>query len=88
MSINWIEFTPFASLFGGIAIGVAALFMWLLLGRIMGVSGILGQAVAGEGAGQNGWRVAFIIGVVGAPFGFMLVAGDFTSRMVASPVGL
>ena len=49
MSINWIEFTPFASLFGGIAIGVAALFMWLLLGRIMGVSGILGQAVAGEG---------------------------------------
>ena len=88
MSINWIEFTPFASLFGGIAIGVAALFMWLLLGRIMGVSGILGQAVAGEGAGQNGWRLAFIIGVVGAPFGYVLVAGDFTSRMVASPVGL
>ena len=88
MSINWIEFTPFASLFGGIAIGVAALVMWLLLGRIMGVSGILGQAVAGEGAGQNGWRVAFIIGVVSAPFGYVLVAGDFTSRMVAPPVGL
>jgi uncharacterized membrane protein YedE/YeeE len=88
MTINWIEFTPFASLFGGVAIGLAALAMWLLLGRIMGVSGILGQLVAGEGTGQNGWRLAFIIGVVAAPAGYVLMVGEFTSRMVASPAGL
>ena len=88
MTINWMEFTPLASLAGGVAIGLAALGMWLLVGRIMGVSGILGQAIAGEGAGQNSWRLAFIAGVVVAPAGYVLLVGEFTSRMVTSPAGL
>lgn len=88
MTINWIEFTPLASLAGGVAIGFAALGMWLLLGRIMGVSGILGQAIAGEGIGDNGWRLAFILGVLVAPVGYVFMVGEFTSRMVTSPTGL
>ena len=52
MDINWTEFTPLASLAGGVLIGLSALMLWLLQGRIMGVSGILGQWIKGEGSGS------------------------------------
>ena len=41
MEIAWAEFTPVASFAGGAMIGVAALFLMLLNGRVMGMSGIL-----------------------------------------------
>ena len=41
MEIAWAEFTPVASFGGGAMIGVAALFLMLLNGCIMGMSGIL-----------------------------------------------
>ena len=41
MEIVWAAFTPVASFGGGAMIGVAALFLMLLNGRIMGMSGIL-----------------------------------------------
>ena len=47
-----IEFTPVSATVGGLTIGLAAGFLLLLRGRIAGVSGILGSALAqplGEG---------------------------------------
>ncbi len=88
MEINWAEFTPIASLLGGVAIGISALLLWVLHGRIMGVSGILGQLLGGEGAGQNNWRLGFVLGVVLAPLGYLALIGDFASYMVASPTAL
>ena len=57
-------FDPVSALVGGGLIGLAAVLLMLLNGRIAGVSGILGEALAGE---DRGWRLAFLIGLIAAP---------------------
>jgi uncharacterized membrane protein YedE/YeeE len=44
-------------------IGAGAAMLLLLNGKIAGISGILGNTVRGV-FGANGWRVAFLIGLV------------------------
>ena len=66
MQIDWAHFTPWASLAGGILIGVAAGMFLLLNGRIAGVSGILGGLLRPARA-DIGWRAAFLAGLVFAP---------------------
>jgi uncharacterized protein len=48
---------------GGSLIGVAAVMMMGLKGRISGVSGILSGSLT-EPAGERLWRVLFIIGII------------------------
>ncbi len=60
-----VNFTPISALAGGAIIGLAAAAMWWLLGRISGVSGILGNALSARGS-DLGWRVAFIGGLLSA----------------------
>lgn len=67
MTIDWNSFTPLASLTGGMIIGIAASMFVLLNGRIAGISGVLGGLVCPV-RGDVAWRVAFIAGLVGAPF--------------------
>ena len=62
MTIDWSHFTPWMSLAGGLLIGVAAALLVLLNGRIAGISGILGNVLQGS-IGEQGWRIAFVIGV-------------------------
>ncbi|AHV94125.1 hypothetical protein D554_0700 [Bordetella holmesii 30539] len=45
MSIAWQSFTPGTALAGGVLIGAAAALLMATLGRIAGVSGILGALV-------------------------------------------
>ncbi|MEM1298017.1 MAG: YeeE/YedE thiosulfate transporter family protein [Pseudomonadota bacterium] len=52
---------------GGLTIGVAAAMYLLINGRIMGASGILGGLLAWEGHRSPYERLAFIVGLVGAP---------------------
>ncbi len=52
---------------GGVLIGLAAAWLWLGYGRIMGVSGILGGAVSGPGK-DRAWRTYFVIGVLLSPW--------------------
>lgn len=66
MSIDWSQFTPWASLAGGIFIGLAAALFVLLNGRVLGISGILGGLVKPR-AGDAGWRLSFIVGLLAAP---------------------
>lgn len=73
MSVDWSHFTPWTSLIGGVAIGIAAAILVLLNGRIAGVSGILGGLLA-PSRGDIGWRVAFIGGLVFAPAVYQLAA--------------
>ena len=73
MEIAWAEFTPVASFGGGAMIGVAALFLMLLNGRIMGMSGILSGLLVK--LPDWPWRLAFVIGVIAGPFIFMAVTG-------------
>ncbi len=56
-------FTPASALAGGALIGLAAVLLMRLNGRIAGISGILGGALNGA-AGDRAWRVAFIAGLV------------------------
>ena len=71
MEIAWAEFTPAASFVGGAMIGVAALFLMLLNGRVMGMSGILSGLLVKLPGWP--WRLAFVIGVIVGPFMFLAV---------------
>ena len=53
-------------------IGAAAAMFLLLNGRIAGISGILGGLLRPR-AGDTGWRVAFVLGLVAAPLVSQLV---------------
>lgn len=71
MSIDWNHFTPHAALAGGVLIGIAAAMFVLLNGRIAGISGVLGGLLRPVD-GDSGWRIAFVLGLVGAPLVYML----------------
>jgi uncharacterized protein len=73
ITIDWNAFTPWPALAGGVLIGVAAAMLVLVNGRIAGISGIVGGALR-AGAGDRGWRFAFIIGLVAAPVVYRLFA--------------
>ena len=73
MSIDWIHFTPWTALGGGLLIGLAAAIFVLFNGRIAGISGIVGGLLRPV-RGDAGWRIAFLAGLVGAPVLYGLVA--------------
>ena len=72
MNIDWAHFTPFASLAGGIILGVASAIFILVNGRILGISGILGGLLPPK-AGDTTWRVFFLLGMLAAPTVFHAV---------------
>lgn len=67
-------FTPYASFLGGLLIGASAVLMLLLEGRIAGISGIASRALPPWREGVAG-RLAFIAGLVAAPFLVAAVTG-------------
>jgi uncharacterized membrane protein YedE/YeeE len=83
MTIDWNHFTPWASLAGGIMLGLAAALFVLLNGRVLGISGILGGLVKPQ-AGDVGWRIAFIAGLIAAPVLWRLFAPLPVARVEAS----
>jgi uncharacterized membrane protein YedE/YeeE len=66
MGIDWAHFTPWASLAGGMLIGLAAAMLLLLSGRVAGISGIVGGLLAPR-RDDLAWRIAFIAGLLLAP---------------------
>lgn len=73
MAIDWVHFTPWRSLAGGLLIGLAAVAFVLFNGRIAGISGILGGLLRSS-RHDVAWRVAFLAGLVAAPLAYVLVA--------------
>jgi len=71
MTIDWNAFTPWSALAGGVVIGLAAAMFVLLNGRIAGISGVLGGMLR-PAAGDTAWRVAFLVGLLGAPLAYGL----------------
>ncbi len=78
------SFTPASALLGGAMIGGAAALLWLMLGRIAGISGILG-GVAQAPPADRGWRLAFLAGLVGAPMAYAATVGRPAITMAAGP---
>jgi uncharacterized membrane protein YedE/YeeE len=66
MTIDWIHFTPWTSLVGGLLIGVSATLLLFFNGKIAGISGIVGGLFRPFN-GDIGWRLTFIVGMVCAP---------------------
>ena len=66
MTIDWNAFTPWHAVAGGVAIGLATAIFVLFNGRIAGISGILGSLLVPR-RGDIGWRLAFVIGLLGSP---------------------
>lgn len=69
------EFTPLASLAGGVLIGLSAVMVMALFGRIAGIAGITRGATGMSGAGDWGWRLAFVAGLIVALLLVGAVAG-------------
>ena len=89
MSILWNEFTPWASLAGGLLIGLSAALLIALLGRVAGISGITGallQMPTWSAVKQWGWRLAFIAGMVAAPLVWQWFAPLPAMEMPSNPV--
>ena len=81
------DFTPLASTFGGMLIGLSALLLMLLHGRIAGLSGIVGGLLP-PFPGDWRWRFAFIGGAVLGPALYMAVAGPVEFAVPAGTLAL
>lgn len=89
MTILWNSFTPWSSLAGGMLIGLAAALLIVLLGRIAGISGIVGallQRSSWASVANWGWRTAFVIGMVAAPLVWQLIAPLPPMEMPSNPL--
>ena len=82
MTIDWNHFTPWASLSGGILLGLASAAFILLNGRILGISGIVGGLLRPK-SGDMGWRISFVLGLLAAPLLYWLAAGPTAVRIDA-----
>jgi uncharacterized membrane protein YedE/YeeE len=60
------HFTPLSAAIGGALIGLSTSLLWLMNGRIAGISGILG-GLARAGREDRAWRLAFLAGLIAAP---------------------
>ena len=81
--IDWNNFTPWASLAGGLIIGVATACFLIFNGRVAGISGIVGGLSKLE-RGDVAWRVAFLGGLILSPVVFSTIARVPPVRMEAS----
>lgn len=68
---------------GGTIIGLAAVTLMALNGRIAGISGILSGLLPPSSGSDAGWRLAFLLGLVAGP---LLVALALGRDMIGAPV--
>jgi uncharacterized membrane protein YedE/YeeE len=59
-------FTPYASLIGGVLIGLASVMLMAAHGKIAGMTGIVAGVIPPASA-DWAWRTAFLAGAIGAP---------------------
>jgi len=84
MTIDWLHFTPWASLAGGILIGLATALLLLANGRVAGISGILGGLLR-PSKGDIAWRVTFILGLFVAPLVWLTMRAMPPAQIDHSP---
>jgi uncharacterized membrane protein YedE/YeeE len=84
MTIDWVHFTPWASLAGGVLIGLAAALLLLANGRVAGISGILGGLLR-PARGDIAWRVTFILGLFVAPLAWLTMRAMPPAQIDHSP---
>ena len=74
------------ALLGGVLIGGAATLLLWLNGRIAGISGIVAGVLMPRN-GEVAWRVAFLVGLIGAGAAYLwLVPGAYAPRQDFPPL--
>jgi uncharacterized protein len=68
---------------GGMLIGVAAVLLLALNGRIAGISGILSGAITTRDRFERSWRLLFLVGLIMAPAFYRFFVGPPTVRIQA-----
>lgn len=81
-------FTPLASLLGGLLIGAAAVLLMAGQGRIAGISGIVSRLLPPDGEGGAASGLAFVAGLVLAPFLALWATGVPVAQTVSDHLGL
>lgn len=82
-------FSPLPAAVGGALIGLAAVLLMALNGRIAGVSGIVSGVLAplrGEGRADLSWRLAFVAGLFFAPLAASLATGELIAVSAPHPL--
>lgn len=69
-------FTPWQSLAGGALIGLASTLLMLMLGRIMGATGILAGLLSTSPFHDSGWRPAILLGMISGPLAVLAISGQ------------
>ena len=80
--IDWSSFTPFASLFGGVLIGLSAVLLMLINGRIAGVSGLVSRILVYKNINKNLWVFVFFVGLLIGPIFYSFLIGPIKSNSV------
>ena len=86
-TVNWEAFTPYPALFGGLLIGLSAVMLILLTGRVAGISGIVGGLLKPQ-HGEMQWRLSFVLGMAAAPWLYQAVVGSFEFESPRGTVAL
>jgi uncharacterized membrane protein YedE/YeeE len=76
------DFTPLASLGGGLLIGLASVLLMANFGRVMGATGILAGFLMPTSRSDWGWRASLLAGMVSAPALFWVVSGQSVTVQV------
>ncbi|SFU43014.1 YeeE/YedE family protein [Halomonas korlensis] len=84
-------------LVGGVLIGLSATWLMATLGRIAGISGIIGTLITARPKGDSAWRLTFVLGLISGPIVLMLSGGglgnvaggavDVTGQVIGEPAG-
>ena len=81
-------FTPWASLGGGILIGLASTLLMAFQGRVFGATGILAGLLIPSNSGGWSWRAALLAGMVSAPMLIFLATGSMPAVEVPMSTGM
>ena len=81
------DFTPIQSLIGGMMIGLSAVFLMALHGRVAGMTGIL-TGIIPPAASDWPWRTAFLAGAIVAPVIYLAAGGAIPFEVPVSTAAL
>ncbi|SPH24897.1 hypothetical protein DEA8626_03931 [Defluviimonas aquaemixtae] len=88
MTVIETVFTPWASLIGGILIGLSSILLMAALGRVMGATGILSGLLQRPAPGDAVWRIALLLGMVTGPLAVSLATGAMPVVQVPLSTGM
>ncbi|HVH92208.1 MAG TPA: YeeE/YedE thiosulfate transporter family protein [Candidatus Acidoferrum sp.] len=78
----------FGGLIGGALIGLAAVLLLALNGRIAGVSGILSGLISSTSRGERFWCLAFVFGLIAGAGLYVLARGSLPLELQAGRLTL